>query len=126
MISIKIDVDDVNNLLDKAKQMQGVKNGVLASAVTLVSKLRDYPTQQPDTEYKRTGDLAKKWGHKTLNSGFTAQVGNNQKYMPYVQGDRQTKYFKKHWGKHSVKYVVKQNKPLIRKIVLAEVKRGMK
>lgn len=126
MITIDVDITKANNLIDKAKQMQGVKNGVKASAVTLVSKLRSYPIQKPNTKYKRSGDLAKKWTEQTSPSGLVATVGNNQHYMPYVQGDKQTKYFKKHWRKHSVRYVVRQNKELIRRIVQSEVRRALK
>jgi len=116
----------VNNLLQRAKQMEGLKRGITASATDLIAKMREYPRQLPGTTYKRTNDLKKKWAFKLRSGGFVAELGNNVGYMEYVQGDKRNRYFRRVWRMHSVNYVVRKNEQRITGIVRNEIRKNLR
>lgn len=123
-ITFTVRADKADGMLRQAQKMQGLKTGIKAGSVHLVSKLRVYPPSQ--SKYKRTGTLKRKWTHRITNNGYMGLIGNNTKYMPRVQGDRQTPYFKRVWARHSIDYVVKKNYKSILNIVRNEIRKAMR
>ena len=125
-ITFTVKQDKADGLLNKAKKMEGVKTGIKAASVHLVTKLREYPPQPSGVKYKRTGDLKRFWTHKISNQGFTSQIGNKIPYVTDVQIEPKLRYFKRVWGKHSVKYVATKQYQRILDIVRNEIRKAMR
>lgn len=53
-----------------------------------VLDLATYPPQRPDSSYRRTGNLGRRWKHVGVGGLFTVGqiIGNNALYAPDVQG----------------------------------------
>lgn len=128
MIDIKVDIDSykAQSMLEQADIIKGTKIGLKASATHLISKLRVYPPAKSDSKYKRTNDLKRFWAFKSASGGLKVEIGNKISYMPYVQGDKQAKYFKTNWSKHSVEYIAKKYKAEVTSIIQNEIKRRLK
>jgi len=125
-ITFTVKDDKADRMLDKAKKMQGVKTGIKAASVHLVTKLREYPPQPSGVSYKRTGDLKRFWTHKISNNGFMSQIGNKVPYVTSVQIKPTLKYFKRVWGKHSVDYIATKQYNRVLDIVRNEIRKAIR
>ncbi len=123
-ITFTVRADKADGMLRLSIVMSFLSSGIKAGSVHLVSKLRVYPPSQ--SQYRRTNTLKRKWSHRITNNGYMGLIGNNTKYMPRVQGDRQTPYFKRVWARHSIDYVVKKNYKSILNIVRNEIRKAMR
>ena len=124
-ITFTVKDDKADRMLDKAKKMQGVKTGIKAASVHLVTKLRVYPTES-SPNYRRSGDLKRFWTHNISDDGLKSEIGNAQPYMVDVQLEPKLQWFKRVWRKHSVRYVYKQQYNRVLDIVRNEIRKAMR
>jgi hypothetical protein len=67
---------------------------LVASLLSLLPDLADYPPRPSTSNYVRTGTLGRLWTaaqpeFKALKSGFEARIGNKTPYAGYVQGGKE-------------------------------------
>lgn len=97
---IELDDEQVQRVL-LALQNPGFLRGPHArSGARIVAELRPYPPEPPNSSYRRTGTLGKRWTFVVRRSlfGMKTIVGNNTIYGPYVQSaERQAWMHKGRW-----------------------------
>ena len=118
---VEIKIEGLNELikkLDDLGKLDKVKAGIKGAALDLRGILSKYPARKHipisavggwasekqrrwffanlregkiKIPYSRTNALKNRWTTKFEDAGFTAIVGNNTPYGPFVMGDKQTK-----------------------------------
>jgi len=107
-------------------KLKGLKRGLAVAIVYAKGKLQEYPHQPSSSRYKRTNRLRTGWASKASHGGLTQTLGNNTEYLDDVQGSqRGNPYFKRVWGKHSIRSVSNRERRRIGEIVANEIKRSI-
>lgn len=84
------------NGIDEAIQALGVAEtiGVLRPPMQravhrIQAAMAEYPPQRPDSTYRRTGTLGRRWTTRVTENagGIVGKVGNNTAYGPFVQSE---------------------------------------
>ncbi len=123
-------LDKLVKKINKLEQMDAVKAALKNAALMLAGEMAEYPPQtaanQPPVPYYIRGrgtqtasgnlgnseDLANKWrGAKPRisNKGFTATIGTNVSYAPFVQSDDFQARWMKDIGWQTDKQVLEEN-----------------
>ncbi len=87
-VSIQIKgIDELIRKLGKAEGMKHLRPPMQRSVYRLQGRVAQYPAQRPNSTYRRTGTLGRKWTSKIEQSStsITGKVGNNTEYAPLVQ-----------------------------------------
>jgi hypothetical protein len=93
MSEVTIKIDGIDKLIAKLGKVQGVKilrPAMQRSVYRIQARLAQYPAQRPNSSYRRTGTLGRKWTSKIEegNGAIRGRVGNNTDYAPLVQSKR--------------------------------------
>jgi hypothetical protein len=132
-MSVTIDDAAVQRMLAKLEQGTAFKAGLKAMAGHLRGKFSVYPPTdgnrppQPFVSekqrryffaalrdgrirlpYRRSSNLAKKWGQSEADGGYTQIVGNDAEYAPYVIGATSQSLYMRSLGWKSTADVVEQ------------------
>ena len=84
-------IEDLLKKLDAVGDTKSLKDGMSSVALSLTSKLKQYPPAPSTSSYQRTGTLRRRWTWAVDDDGSEAIIGNNTPYAPFVQGrDGQT------------------------------------
>ena len=125
-ISIQADIVAAQTLVEALIRMDGVRRGVRVARVYLKGVMSEYAPQPPDVDYRRTGNLGRRWTDKPNNGGMQGIIGNNADYADDVQGDQNgNPYFKRVWGNHSIGAVARRETPRVVDIIQNEVRRSL-
>lgn len=119
-ITITIDDSEVRSMLNRIPERieWAMRAAMNDSTSLLLRDMRDYPTQVPGTEYKRTDTLKGSWTREITGSGLniTGRVGSNANEAPYnryVQDD--TLQARVHQGRwQTVQSVTKERENTVR------------
>lgn len=92
-MSITIKIDGIDKLVRKLGKVEGVnylRPAMQRAVYRLQARLAQYPAQPPNSTYRRTGTLGRKWTSKVDvgNGIIRGRVGNNTEYAPLVQSYR--------------------------------------
>lgn len=102
-MSISIKIEGIDKLIAKLGKAQGLNHlrpAMQRSVYRLQARMAQYPAQRPNSRYRRTGTLGRKWTSKIDQSSNELQgkVGNNTYYAPLVQSRRfQAKIHRSLW-----------------------------
>lgn len=89
-------IDDLLKRLDAAGDTRSLKGAMSSVALSLSTKLKQYPPAPAGSTYRRTGTLRHRWTWAVDDDGSEAVIGNSTPYAPYVQGrDNQTWYHRR-------------------------------
>ena len=89
-------IEDLLKRLDAAGDTKTLRDGMTSVAVSLTTKLKQYPPSPANSSYQRTGTLRHRWTYAVDDDGSEAVIGNATPYAPYVQGrENQTWYHKR-------------------------------
>ena len=114
-VTITIDDSQVRTMLSRTPQrinwaMQAAMNDATA---LILRDVRDYPTQNPASDYVRTGNLRKSWTRRISGRGLetTGLVGSNPNTAPYnarVQDEQeQAQVHRVRWGDRTVQAIAR-------------------
>jgi hypothetical protein len=79
-----IEIRGMENLRLILSQIEPTINAAIgAIALEIKGKIATYPPERPNSFYRRTGTLGRKWSVK--KGSFSATIGNNTGYGPFVQ-----------------------------------------
>jgi len=121
---IKVESKQVEGLIDRGMKMQGLRAGLAAAGAHVLSKLATYPPAPPQSTYRRTGTLGRRWVMRGTRNGFSVEIGNNTPYAPRVQGDGQLDRFRE-IGWKTPESVLQAEGGAILNIISAHVKRDL-
>ena len=125
-ISITADTVRAQTLVETLIRMDGVRRGVHVARIYLKGVMSVYAPQPPDVDYKRTGNLGRRWTDKPNNGGMQGIIGNNADYADEVQGSQSgNPYFKRVWGNHSIGAVARRETGRVVEIIQNEVRRSL-
>lgn len=96
-------IDDVLDVIEPAMQR---------SVIKLQEAMADYPPQRPNSSYRRTGTLGRRWTTAVdrLPRSLRGTVGNNTIYGPFVQSARfQSAVHRGRW--QTDEQVIEEEKP---------------
>lgn len=122
--NLKVESGEVEALIQRGMKMQGLRAGMAAAGVHVLSKLATYPPAPPQSTYRRTGTLGRRWVMRGTRNGFTVEIGNNTPYAPRVQGDEQLPRFRE-IGWKTPASVLQAEGGAILNIISAHVKRDL-
>ena len=93
MSDVTIQIKGIDALIQKLGKVEGMKHlrpPMQRSVYRLQGRMAQYPAQRPNSTYRRTGTLGRKWTSKIEQSStsITGRVGNNTDYAPRVQSYR--------------------------------------
>ena len=93
MSGVTITITGVDKLLAQLGRVEGMNHlraPMQRSVYRLQARMAQYPAQRPNSTYRRTGTLGRKWTTKITQSAseLVGSVGNNTEYAPYVQAYR--------------------------------------
>ena len=125
MMKFKASMCNSKSVIESVIRMDGLKRGLHAAAIYVKGRLRQYPSQPGNVEYRRTGNLRNRWTQKGSNGGLTQTLGNNAHYADRVQGKQDNPYFRRVWGAHSIQAVASRSAPRVGRIVNNEIKRSI-
>lgn len=104
MTPVEVEVEGLAAALDRFAQGDQQVGKALVRATrravaVLRRKLAKYPEERPESNYRRTGTLGRRWTTRVQFAGDVAGlVGNNVPYAPYVQdADRQAQIHRGLW-----------------------------
>jgi len=128
LLKVNADLQKPKTLVQTLARMDGLKRGINAYGLYFKGQAMEYAPQPADVDYIRkgmAGGLKSKWTSKTSANGMAVTIGNNQSYADEVQGSQPGKYFKRVWGKHSIKAIAKRTRPKGKSIIMTEIKRSL-
>lgn len=119
-VSITIDDSEVRSMLNRMPERieWAMRAAMNDSTSLLLRDMKNYPTQVPGTEYRRTGTLGGSWTKEITGAGLniTGRVGSNANEAPYnryVQDD--TLQARVHQGRwQTVQSVTKERENTVR------------
>ena len=90
MSDVTIQIKGIDALIQKLGKVEGMKHlraPMQRAVYRLQGRMAQYPAQRPNSSYRRTGTLGRKWTSKIEQSStsITGKVGNNASYAPLVQ-----------------------------------------
>ena len=93
MSNVTIQIKGIDELIRKLGRAEGMKHlraPMQRAVYRLQARMAQYPAQRPNSTYRRTGTLGRKWTSKIEQSStsITGRVGNNTSYAPLVQSYR--------------------------------------
>lgn len=91
-------IEDLLKKLDAVGDTKSLKDGMSSVALSLTSKLKQYPPAPANSSYQRTGTLRHRWTYAVDDDGSEAVIGNFTPYAPYVQGREQQRWYHKRTG----------------------------
>lgn len=91
---IKVESKQVEGLIEKGMKMQGLRAGMAAAGAHILARMATYPPAPPNSTYRRTGTLGRRWVMRGTRNGVSVEIGNNTPYAPKVQGDKQLPHFR--------------------------------
>lgn len=86
-MDVRIEAEEVIRGLTHLEAMRGAQRGLAAGGALILSRLATYPPQRPNSRYRRTGNLGRRWTMR--QRGWTVTIGNNAEYAEEVQGRKQ-------------------------------------
>lgn len=102
-MSVTIQIDGIDKIVRKLGKVEGVSKlrpAMQRAVYRLQARMAQYPAVPPNSTYKRTGTLGRKWTNKVeVASGIIrGKVGNNTEYAPLVQSYRfQARQHRNRW-----------------------------
>ena len=144
-------LDELIRKLDELGKLSKVKAGIKGAALHLAGALKQYPRRRTVTiaqaggwasekqrrwffanlkegkikvPYQRTDALKNRWAIKTEDQGFTAVVGNNTPYGPFVMGYKQTNMMRMRDWK-TVDVIAKEETKRVQEYVFDAVRRAI-
>lgn len=93
-------LDRLFRRLDAVAAVRVLEPPMWRSALRLQRYMQVYPPKLPNSTYRWTGTLGRRWTAQvtTDGSGVTGRVGNNTRYAPFVQSARfQQRPFRGRW-----------------------------
>lgn len=93
MSSVSITITGIDKLIAQLGRLEGMNHlraPMQRAVYRLQARMAQYPAQRPNSTYRRTGTLGRKWTTKITQSAseLVGSVGNNTEYAPYVQAYR--------------------------------------
>lgn len=93
MSNVTITITGVDQLTKKLGKVEGLRilEAPMQRAVyRLQARMAQYPAQRPNSTYRRTGTLGRRWTAKIERSAneLRGKIGNNTVYAPLVQSAR--------------------------------------
>ena len=90
MSNVTIQIKGIDELIRKLGRAEGMKHlraPMQRAVYRLQARMAQYPAQRPNSSYRRTGTLGRKWTSKIEqgNGIIRGKVGNNASYAPLVQ-----------------------------------------
>ena len=90
MSNVTIQIKGIDELIRKLGRAEGMKHlraPMQRAVYRLQARMAQYPAQRPNSSYRRTGTLGRKWTSKIEQSNgiIRGKVGNNASYAPLVQ-----------------------------------------
>ena len=98
---IKLEGEETAQRLLDVLQSAGFLKGVMQDVGRLAeAHIKVYPTQRPNTDYRRTNTLNRRWTYEVRSTlyGATAVIGNNTSYAPFVQSAERQSWVHEGWG----------------------------
>lgn len=125
--SITADIVRAQTLVETLIRMDGLRRGVSVGGIYLRGVMSVYAPQPADVEYKRTGNLGRRWTSNVVGlNGLSARIGNNAYYADDVQGSQSgSPYFKRVWGEHSIGAVKRRETLRVVDIIQNEIHRSL-
>jgi len=105
---------EVRVMLERLKRPYFLRPAFQRIAVAIKTAMKRYPPPPPNSTYRRTGTLGRRWTYRTNSSLFsvTAIVGNNTAYAPLVQdAEAQAEVHRGRW--QTAQQVLADSGPLI-------------
>lgn len=110
-------IDDLLKRLDVVGDTKTLRDGMTSVAVSLTTKLKQYPPAPANSSYQRTGTLRHRWTYAVDDDGSEAVIGNVTPYAPYVQGRESQTWFHKRTGWQTAENLLDGKKEDIVKIL---------
>lgn len=90
MSIVNIRIEGVDRVIRKLGNVKGVDiliTPMREVVLRLESDMKEYPIQDAESRYVRTGTLGRRWTNRVQmsNNGIIGTVGNNTEYAPFVQ-----------------------------------------
>lgn len=90
MSIVNIRIEGVDRVIRKLGNVKGVDiliTPMREVVLRLESDMKEYPIQDAESRYVRTGTLGRRWTNRVQmsNNGIIGTVGNNTEYAPWVQ-----------------------------------------
>lgn len=115
---VQIDgIEDLIKRLDAVGDTKTLRDGMTSVAVSLTTKLKQYPLAPASSSYQRTGTLRHRWTYAVDDDGSEAVIGNFTPYAPYVQGRESQTWFHKRTGWQTAENLLDGKKEDIVKIL---------
>lgn len=110
-------IEDLIKRLDAAGDTKTLRDGMTSVAVSLTTKLKQYPPKPANSSYQRTGTLRHRWTYAVDDDGSEAVIGNVTPYAPYVQGRESQTWYHKRTGWQTAENLLDGKKEDIVKIL---------
>jgi len=116
-MNVSVEVKGLDKAIARLKDehvRREIKTAVNQSVTVLEHDMKEYPDQTKDS-YKRTGMLGRAWTTKVTGgvSGFVGKVGNNVRYVPWVQSKMFQAWMHKDLWKNTDQQVLANNRARI-------------
>jgi hypothetical protein len=145
-------LDELLKKLDNLQQLKTVKAGIKSAAVYIQGVLKEYPPRKHiplsavggwksekqrrwffanlregkiQVPYKRTKALGHRWTIQTQDAGFTAIVGNNTPYGPFVMGAGQQTEMMKMIGWKTTEQVAKEETRKVTEMMIKSIQEAI-
>lgn len=121
-------IDALAAKFDRVQQNKILLPPMERAVVRLANYISWYPPKPPQSKYKRTGTLGRRWTTKVTESdgGVEGKIGNNTEYAPLVQSAKfQTKVHQR-TGWRTDEKAVKTQRPAIVKDFNQAIERALK
>lgn len=108
-------LDKLYKKLGKVAATQVLEKPMQRGVLRLQRSMQVYPPQRPNSSYRRTGTLGRRWTVRIIKSGngLTGKVGNNASYGPLVQSSRFQTALHRSTGWTTDERAVKENEKII-------------
>jgi len=108
-------LEELFRKLDHAAAVQTLTPPMQRGVMRLQAYMQVYPPPPPQSKYKRTGTLGRRWNTRVESgpSGLVGRVGNNVRYGPWVQASMFQTRFHAQTGWHTDAGAVAQNEDAI-------------
>lgn len=127
-MSYSIQIDGIESLLKRLDAVNDTKtlhDGMTSVALSLSSKLKQYPPKPPTSSYQRTRTLGHRWTYAVSDDGSEAVIGNNTPYAPYVQGREDQTWFHRRTGWETAENLLDKKKDDIVKVLRQFIQKAL-
>jgi hypothetical protein len=118
-------VDDLLKRLDAVGDTKTLRDGMTSVAVSLTTKLKQYPPAPANSSYQRTGTLRHRWTYAVDDDGSDAVIGNFTPYAPLVQGRESQTWFHKRTGWQTAENLLDGKKEDIVKVLRQFIQKAL-